>query len=99
MSKGSQTLLTGLVAFAGGVIAGLLLTPKSGRENRQWLHDQSEDAKEWLEGKSHRLLEEGEKKIEQVSRNLKKSVKENLPDLYEATETLHLDEEELEQNV
>jgi len=87
MSRGIGTLLTGLAAFAGGVVTGLLLTPRSGKENRQW-----------IENKSHRLLEDGEKRIGQVSKNIKKSVKENLPDLYEATELLHFEDEELEED-
>lgn len=87
MSRGIGTLLTGLVAFAGGVVAGVLLTPKSGRENRQWIED-----------KSHKILEDGERKIDAVSKNIKRSVKENLPDLYEATEILHFEDEELEED-
>ena len=87
MNRGIGTLLTGLVAFAGGVVAGLLLTPKSGRENRQWIED-----------KSHKILEDGERKIGAVSKNIKRSVKENLPDLYEATEILHFEDEELEED-
>jgi gas vesicle protein len=86
MSRGIGTLLTGLAAFAGGVVAGLLLTPKSGKENRQWIEDQS-----------HKILEDGEKRIGEVSKNIKRSVKENLPDLYEATELLQFDDEELEE--
>lgn len=87
MSRGIGTLLTGLVAFAGGVVTGLLLTPKSGRENRQWIED-----------KSHKILEDGEKRLGAVSKNIKKNVKENLPDLYEATEILHFEDEELEED-
>jgi len=85
MSRGIGTLITGLAAFAGGIVAGLLLTPKSGKENRQWIED-----------KSHKILEDGEKKIGEVSKNIKRSVKENLPDLYEATEVLQFEDEELE---
>lgn len=87
MSRGIGTLLTGLAAFAGGVVAGSLLTPKSGKENRQWIEDQS-----------HKILEDGEKRIGEVSKNIKRSVKENLPDLYEATELLQFDDEELEED-
>jgi len=87
MSRGIGTLLTGLAAFAGGIVTGLLLTPKSGKENRQWIED-----------KSHQFMEDGEKKIGQVSKSIKKSVKENLPDLYEATEVLQFDDEELEED-
>jgi len=86
MSRGIGTLLTGLAAFAGGLVTGLLLTPKSGKENRQWIEDQS-----------HKILEDGEKRIGEVSKNIKRSVKENLPDLYEATELLQFDDEELEE--
>jgi gas vesicle protein len=87
MSRGIGTLLTGLAAFAGGVVAGLLLTPKSGKENRQW-----------IENKGHKILEDSEKRIGEVSKNIKRSVKDNLPDLYEATELLQFDDEELEED-
>ena len=87
MSRGIGTLLTGLAAFAGGIVTGLLLTPKSGKENRKWIED-----------KSNQILEDGEKRIGKVSKNIKKSVKENLPDLYEATELLHFEDEELEED-
>ena len=87
MSRGIGTLITGLVGFAGGVVAGLLLTPKSGKENRKWIED-----------KSYKILEDGEKKIDEVSKNIKRSVKENLPDLYEATEILQFEDEELEED-
>lgn len=99
MSRGIGTLLTGLAAFAGGVITGMLLTPKSGKENRQWLQEHSEEAKHWIEDKSQQLLEDSERKIGQVSKNIKKSVKENLPDLYEATEALQFEDDELEDDV
>lgn len=88
MSRGLGTLLTGIAAFAGGLVAGLLLTPKSGKENRQWIED-----------KSNKILEDSERKIGEVSQNIKKSVKDNLPDLYEATELLHFEDEELEEDV
>ncbi len=95
MSRGIGSLLAGVAAFAGGVIAGLLLAPKSGKENREWLQEQSDEARNWLEGTSHRILEESERKIDQVSEGLKKTVKENVPDLYEATESFKLDEDDV----
>ncbi len=98
MSKGAGTLLTGLLAFAGGVVTGLLLTPRSGKENRQWIHDHSEGAKNWIEDKSHKIIEDGERKLEKVSNSIKKGVKDNLPDLYEATESLQFGDEELKEN-
>ncbi len=98
MSRGLGTLFTSLAAFAGGVVAGMLLTPRSGKENRQWIQDQSEDARHWIEDKSHKILEDSEKRLEKVSGNIKRSVKDNLPDLYEATEDLLFEDEELEED-
>ena len=95
MSRGIGTLLTGAAAFAGGIIAGLLLAPKSGKESRKWLHDQSDEAKTWLEDKSHKILEEGEKRIDRVSEGIKRTVKENVPDLYEATKAFKLEEDDV----
>ena len=99
MSKGIGTLFTGLAVFAGGIVTGMLLTPKSGKENRKWLQEHSEEAKHWIEDRSNRILEDSEKRIGQVSKNIQKSVKENLPDLYEATEALQFEDDELEGNV
>lgn len=83
MKKRIGTLIFGTAAFAGGMIAGLLLTPKTGKENM-----------EWLESQSRKLKEDGEKRIDQFSRGIKKTVKDSLPDLYEATEELGFTEEE-----
>lgn len=71
-------IITGMVAFAGGLMTGLLLTPKNGKENRKWIED-----------KSQKFLEESEKRIDRVSKGIRNTVKENVPDLYSATETLH----------
>lgn len=83
MKRGIGTLLFGATAFAGGIIAGLLLTPKTGKENLQW-----------LETKSRKLKKDGEMRIDQVSKGIKKTVKDTFPDLYEATENLNFSEEE-----
>lgn len=98
MKREIGTLLVGATAFAGGVLAGLLLTPKSGRENIKWVKDQGEETKQWLETTGRKLREDGEKKIDRFSEGIKKSLKDSLPDLYEATEDLDFSEnEEIEQ--
>ena len=49
MTKHTRDLLIiGTVAFAGGVAAGLLIAPKSGRENRRWLGQKAKDAGDHL---------------------------------------------------
>lgn len=94
MRRGTGTLLVGITAFAGGVLAGLVLSPKSGRENIKWVKDQSEDTKNWLEATGRKLKEDSEKRIDRFSEGIKKSMKDSLPDLYEATEDLDFSENE-----
>lgn len=94
MKRGIGTLLVGATAFAGGILAGLLLSPKSGRENIEWVKDQSEDTKQWLENTGRKLKDDSEKRIDRFSEGIKKSMKDSLPDLYEATEDLGFSEDE-----
>lgn len=96
MSRALGTLLTVTVAFAGGVITGILLSPQSGKENRKWISNQSDEAKNWIEDKGKHFLKESEERLDKISSGVKRTVKEKLPDLYEATESLHFDEEEME---
>lgn len=90
------TLLTGIAAFAGGVITGLLISPRNGRENRKWLSEQTKDTRNWIEHKSHNLMEESEKKIDRISKGIRKTVEENVPDLYGATESLYFSDSDEE---
>ncbi|MEX2478505.1 MAG: YtxH domain-containing protein [Gracilimonas sp.] len=94
MKKVIGTLMVGATAFAGGLVTGLLLTPKSGKENMRWVKDQSNETKHWLEMQGHKLKEDSEKRMDRVSQGIKKTVREALPDLYEATEDLNFSEEE-----
>lgn len=77
MSKAIDTIFVGLIAFAGGYVAASLFNSKNGVENRKWLED-----------KSQKLVKESEKRIDQVSKGIRKTVNDSLPDLYEATEGL-----------
>ena len=91
MSKGITTIFTAFTSFSAGVVVGLLLAPKSGKENRKWIGDHTSDAKNWMGEKSHHLIEESEKRLEKISEGLKESI----PDLYAATESVVLDEEDV----
>ncbi len=88
------TLLVSATAFTGGLITAWLLAPKSGQENRRWVSNQSKETKGWLEQQSRKLKEDSEKRIDRVSKGIKKTVRDAVPDLYEATEKLHFSEEE-----
>lgn len=92
MSKSISTLITAMAAFSAGVITGLLVTPRSGEENRKWISEHSGEAKNWVGEKGEKLLEEGEKRLSKISQG----IKETIPDLYKATESIHFDEEDLE---
>ncbi|MAL17197.1 MAG: hypothetical protein CL670_16880 [Balneola sp.] len=88
------TVLVGATAFAGGVISGLLLTPKSGKVNRRWISMQGKETKDWLEEKGRKFKQENEHRIDNFSKGVKKTLKDAVPNLYEATENLHFSEEE-----
>lgn len=94
MNKVLGSILAATAAFSAGVITGLLLSPRTGEENRKWLSDQTDEAKTWMEAQGHKFIEESEKRIDTIS----KSLKESIPDLYAATESIHFEEEELEES-
>lgn len=94
MKRVIGTLIFGAATFATGFLTGLLLTPKSGKENRQWVSEHGKETKDWIESHSKKLKEDSEKRIDKVSKGIKKTVKNSVPDLYEATEDLNFTEEE-----
>ncbi|HBQ59951.1 MAG TPA: YtxH domain-containing protein [Balneolaceae bacterium] len=94
MKQGFGTLLLSSAAFAGGVVAGFLLTPRSGKENLQVLNEYSKETKSWLQDQGQKIISDSEKRIDKVSQGIRKTVKDAVPDLYEATEDLHFTEEE-----
>jgi gas vesicle protein len=75
-TRGWATLVGIAGAFAGGVITGMLIAPKSGRENRESIK---------------RGATEATHKVKNVARDLKK----NFPDLYEATGSFTLSDEDV----
>lgn len=94
MNRGLGTLLISSAAFAGGIIAGLLLTPRSGKENLDLISEYGKETKGWLQHQGQKVKADSEKRIEKVSQEIRKTVKDAVPDLYEATEDLHFTEEE-----
>ncbi len=82
-----EIILISLASFATGLAVGLLVSPMSGKENREWLQDQADQATDWLD-------EKGQEAIRSTSKKLRE-VKETIPDLYSATEDLNLDDDDL----
>lgn len=86
MSRKSGFSQFALVAtsFVTGIAAGLLLAPKSGRNNRKWVGKNISGLAEWADQKS-RMAKNG----------LKKEIDQNVPDLYRATEHIPLNESDV----
>jgi gas vesicle protein len=95
----TKTVITVTLATAGafftGLAVGLLVSPKSGRENRVWLKKQAEEIGDWVEEQSKDAIHETEAKIKHLQQDVKNKIKDSIPNLYEATEDIHLSEEEL----
>lgn len=90
---GSFFLVAG--AFAGGVLTGLMLAPKSGKDNRKWVADQADEMAHWVDEQSHQAAHQANDRIRHLKDDVEKNFKKNFPDLYEATQDLGLKEEEL----
>lgn len=89
MNRSSGTLLSAIMGFSTGIVLGLLISPKSGKENREWISKQTGEAKHWVEDHSNKLVKESEAKLNRIA----KEVKETIPDLYEATSSISFEEE------
>jgi gas vesicle protein len=84
-------------AFLGGMVTGLLLSPKSGRDNRKWITDNTGDFTGWADQKSRELKNRTDQQFSHLKANVKKGVHNTMPDLYEATEDFGLKDEDLEE--
>jgi gas vesicle protein len=95
----TKSVLTVALATAGafftGVAVGLLIAPRSGRENRIWLKNQALEVADWVDQHSKDAIHETEERIKHIQHDVKQKIKQNIPDLYEATSDVHLSEEEL----
>lgn len=87
-------LISSVIAFAAGVTAGVLIAPKTGKENRKWVAAHTEDARSWVEAKGQRFLDVSEGRIRKISEGVKNAI----PDLYEATEDMLFEEEHIDQD-
>lgn len=72
-------LLAAAGVFASGIAIGLLVSPRSGRENREYLLKNAEDVGEWLTSQTKTARDKAGKAIDEVGQNFKK-VKETISD-------------------
>jgi len=78
-------------SFIGGIALGILLSPKSGRENREWIASNATELADWVDKKGRDAIHEGEERFNHIRTNIHKGIRKNVPDLYEATETIDFD--------
>lgn len=82
-SRFTRFLLTA-GSFIGGAAIGLLLAPRSGKENRSWIRENAS-------GLTVRSDIWGRDALRTFRDRLKSELRYNVPDLYEATEFIDLE--------
>ncbi len=82
-------------SFAGGLALGLLLAPESGKQTRNWINKRAGGLANWASDRRNNALDKSEKRLEELRRRVHQGIKNNIPDLYEATEELDLDDRAL----
>lgn len=90
-----QTLIAGS-SFAGGILAGFLLNSRA--DQLQSVKEKIDSTRNWLDRQGTLAIGKSEKSLQKISERLEKiknSMANPLPDLYSATESFCLDEEDL----
>lgn len=85
-----NTLIAGS-SFTGGLLAGFLLSSKKGDATLQVIQEKISDASQWLSNYGRHAAYRSEANLRKLSSTLKNP----LPDLYSATESFCLNEEDL----
>jgi gas vesicle protein len=75
-------------AFAAGVITGMLLSPKSGEDNRDWINQNAKKASDWVDRQSREAVSRSEKALQEYSDRLKKEFKDSVSEIQKASEKL-----------
>jgi hypothetical protein len=81
--------------FATGVIAGYLIYPVSKKQRINELLNRAEAAIDGLNEKSLRLKLKGNESFQKFRSTVNRELRQPIPDLYKATESLSLDESDL----
>lgn len=93
-SKSHFYLLSG--GFAGGLLTGILFTKSVDQKQLEQLLGKIKEAGMLLEKSTHAVRNNTIKRFYDVSERWKKGLSDPVPDLYRATETFTLDEDDLE---
>ena len=94
MNKSSSTAVAFAVGAAAGAVTALLASPRSGKENREYIKDASRRARDLAASKKSDLQEKGRTKLEQA----KSTLRDKLEDASgKAEETVRKGQYKLEQ--
>lgn len=85
-----SSIFLATTSFIGGVAVGLLLSPKSGDKNRMWLSDHTAELAHWLNERRKSATDRSSRELQQFRKNVQQGIRQNIPDLYEATEEIDL---------
>ena len=90
-----NSILLATTSFIGGIVAGLLLAPNKGSRNRAWVSDQANELADWVDTHRKNARHKSGQKLHQLRNNMQHGVRQNLPDLYEATENIDLSKNDI----
>ena len=93
--SGLRSLLVAAGSFMGGVAMGLLLTPTTGRQNRNLIYKHTSEAGNWLNRQRKTASQKGRTELQNIRNNVHDGLQQNIPDLYSATDQIDLSDHEL----
>jgi gas vesicle protein len=94
MSRKTSFLLF-TTSFIGGLAAGLLLSPKKGKQNRAWLSENALELSRWAKIQRRIAEHKSSREIDKLRKNIQQGIRKNIPDLYEATDTIPLSDDNI----
>jgi gas vesicle protein len=94
-NKGLVILATAAGAFLSGIALGILLAPKSGKENREYIKHNVHEAGDWVSVRSRLARQKAHNKVGNIKENVRKTVSDKFPDLYETTNNFSMSEDDL----
>ncbi len=94
-SKIFEVAAVTILSFAAGLVAGMLFSPKSGRENREWINDQVSTLGDWVNETGQKSVSRARKELNDLRKKVKKGIDKTVPDLYSATDGMELEEKDL----
>jgi len=84
------SLLFATTTFLGGVALGILLAQNNSSKNQAWLSDHASELSEWMDRKRKIAAYQAGRKLRKWRKRTGWGVKQNVPDLYQATEQINL---------